>query len=116
MVCAVLPIETIYNGADNSIQYVLLEKNQPIVDLSSLTRVTFTIGSTTIDSDVVGSGVIWWTDQTDYFGVTTDIVSAALGGQGLTVGDYPNSRITIYDPANPNGIVWSSGLQIRVSN
>ena len=114
MVCAVLPLETIYNGSDNSIQYVLLDQGAPITDLSSLTRVTFKIGSTVIDSDVVGSSIIWWTDQTDYFGTTTDIVSAALGGQGLTAASYPNSRITVYDPANPNGIVWSNALNIRV--
>ena len=114
MTCAVLPIEIIYNGADNSIQYVLLDKGQPIVDLASLTRVTFTIGTTTIDSDVVGSGVIWWSDQAEYYGTTVDIVSAKLGGQGLTAGDYPNSRITIYDPVNLNGIIWSSALQIKV--
>ncbi|MDX1698963.1 MAG: hypothetical protein R3250_00025 [Melioribacteraceae bacterium] len=114
MVCAVLPLETIYNGRDNSIQYVLLDNNNPVVDLSSLTKVVFKIGTTTIDSTAVGSNVIWWTDQTDYFGITTDIVSAALGGQGLTAGNYPNSRITVYDPANTNGIVWSNALNIRV--
>lgn len=114
MVCAVLPVETIYNGKDNAIQYVLLNSGDPIIDLSSVQRVTFTIGTTTIDSDVVGSGIIWWTDQADYFGVTTDIVSAALGGQGLSAGSYPNSRMTVYDPANASGIVWSNALNIRV--
>lgn len=114
MTCAVLPLETIFNGSDNSIQYVLLDNGAPIVDLSSLTRVVFKIGNAVIDSDIVGSAIIWWTDQTDYFGTTSDIVSAALGGQGLTAGSYPNSRITVYDPANPNGIVWSNALQIRV--
>lgn len=114
MTCAVLPLETIFNGSDNSIQYVLTDNGVPLIDLSSVTRVVFKIGTTEIDSDVVGSGVIWWTDQTDYFGTTTDIVSAALGGQGLTAGSYSNSRITVFDPANPNGIVWSNALQIRV--
>ena len=114
MVCAVLPLETIYNGSDNSIQYVLLDNGNPIIDLNSITKITFKIGTTVIDSDAVGPTVIWWTDEVDYFGVTTDIVSAKLGGQGLTAGSYPNSRITVYDPANPNGIVWSSALNIRV--
>ncbi len=120
MTCAALPVETIYNGRSNVIQYMLLDNSEPVEDLSSISRIIFTIGDTDIDSDIVGQTIIWWSDQKTYIDPITseekliDIVTARLGGQGLLAGDYPNSQLIVYDPDNSTGLVWSDAIYIKV--
>ena len=61
--------EAVYNGRDNIITLVLSNNGVVLTDLSGLTRATVKIdATTTIDSAVAGSGVIWWTDTVTYRG------------------------------------------------
>lgn len=115
MRCQVLPVERVFNGTDGVIQYALLDDCSAVADLAAVTRVTIKVGTVTVDSDVVGSSVIWWDEQITYRGQAIDVVTARLGGQGITAGEYLGGRLTVYDPVNPNGIVWSDALHIMVS-
>lgn len=114
MRCDVLPLERVYNGTDGVIQYALLDNCSPIVDLSAVNRVVFNIGDSVIDSEIAGPNVIWWTDSIQYRGQTIDVITARLGGQGIVTGEYTDGRLTVYDPDNSLGIVWSDALNIMV--
>lgn len=67
-----------------------------MTSLASITRVVIEVGATTVDSDVVGSDVIWWTDTASYRGHTVGVIKFSLGGQGIAVGEYPNCPLWIY--------------------
>ena len=112
MTCSVS--ETVYLNRDNTIQLVLSSDGVAVADLSAITRIVVTVGSTTIDSAVVGSSVIWWTDQDTYDGALVDVLKLKLGHQSLSAGAYEDCRITYYDPARPNGDVWSEDMTIEV--
>lgn len=106
--------ESVYNGRDNAIVAVLLNNDAPIADLSSVTRVTFTVGATTIDSDVVGSTVVWWTDSITYRGVSTNVIKLKLGGQSLTAGEYGGCELVIYDSVLTNGVQIENPFKVTV--
>ena len=106
--------DQVYNGRDNVISLVLSNEGSVITDLSSLTRATITIGATTIDSDVVGSTVIWWTDTVTHLGVTTDVLKFKLGGQSLTAGEYTGVAVVIYDSVLTSGARLLNALKITV--
>lgn len=107
--------EPVYNGRDNPITLVLYNDESVITDLSGLTRVTVKIDDdTTIDSAVVGSTVIWWTDSITYRGVTTDVLRLLLGGQSLTAGEYAGVEVVIYDSNLTNGAELQSPLKLTV--
>lgn len=116
MVCSVLTFEVVYNDTSGVIEYALVDDDEVIVDLSSITKVVFKIGETIIDSSQVAAGIITWDDTADYYGQEVNVVKALLGGEGLVAGSYENCRMTVYDPANLNGIVWSDTLNIRVED
>lgn len=111
--CPQTPAEQIFLGRDNAIAYVLREDKVAIEDLSPVTRIVVTVGEVVIDSTVVGSDVIWWTDQVEYKGVLVDYLQMVLGHQGLAVGTY-TMDVVAYDPGNQSGVVWGSGIPVSV--
>ena len=110
--------ENVFNGNDNIIDWVLLDDQEPITDLSAITKVTLDIGGTLIDSTVVGSEVIWWTDQEDILWngelVTTDVLKFRLGGQSLVPGLYNGCKLRVFEPVSPNGQFWIGDASITV--
>lgn len=118
-VCAKAISASVYSGADNIIRLVLIADGDVLRDLSAVTRVTVTVTDengveTLIDSDVVGGSVIWWTDQQDYRGSPTDVLSLQLGDQGLAAGSYPKTEIKIYDAIYTNGLMVENDLKLTV--
>ena len=107
--------ESVYNGRDNIITLVLSNNGAVITDLTGLTRVTVKMdATTTIDSDVVGSSVIWWSDSVTYRGASTNVLRLALGGQSLTAGEYSGVEVVVYDATLTNGAQLQSPLKLTV--
>ena len=107
--------EAVYNGRDNNITLVLSNNGAVITDLTGLTRATVKLDdSTTIDSDIAGSSVIWWSDSVTYRGVSTNVLRLALGGQSLTAGEYSNCEVVVYDSVLTNGAQLQSPLKLTV--
>jgi hypothetical protein len=107
--------ESIYNGRDNRITLVLYNDESVLTDLSGLTRVTVKLDdTTTIDSDVVGATVIWWTDSITYRGTSTDVLRFKLGGQSITAGEYSSAEVVVYDSTLTNGAQLQSPLKLTV--
>lgn len=106
--------ETVYNGRDNVISLVILENDEPVADLSGLNRVVVTVAGSAIDSDDVGSGVIWWTDSEDYEGTTVDVLRLRLGGQGIPEGIYTDVCLILFEPATPNGVLYANNIRLTV--
>jgi len=92
--------EIVYLGHDNRID-ILLKADGSAVDLSSVTRMTLTFGSVLIDSDNGDTDPIKWAKP----GYETGEVRISLGSQSIAAGDY-RAPLLVYDPTNPNGIVW----------
>ena len=95
--------ENVYNGHDNTID-LLLKAEGVAEDLSSVTRMTLEVSTTTVDSDVSGSAFDWAPG-------TTGKVILTLGAEGLAVGTY-QATLTVYDTTNTNGIVWGTFILI----
>lgn len=106
--------EAVYNGRDNIITLVLSNNGTVLTDLTGLTRATITIDGTTIDSDVAGSSVIWWSDSITYRGASTNVLRFKLGGQSLTAGEYAGCEVVIYDSNLTNGAQLESPLKLTV--
>jgi len=90
--------EIVYLGHDNTID-LLLKADGSAVDLSAVTRMTLEVDSTVIDSAVSTDAFDWDT------GVTGKLI-LALGGESITAGAY-KATLTVYDPDNADGLVWS---------
>lgn len=114
MSCPVPLQATVYNGRDNELEFPIFDSAGVVTDLSTVTRVTITIGTTTIDSDVVGSSVIWWTETASYRGATVDVLKMVLGGQGLAVAEYADCELVIYDADHTNGRRIENPIKIEV--
>jgi hypothetical protein len=101
--------EAVYLGHDNSVDLVL-KANGAAVDLSSVTKVTLSVGGATIESVGAGSGPIRWAQN----GYQAGEVRLFLGDQSLSPSsaDQP-AWITVYDSTNPEGVVWGRiGLKV----
>ena len=98
--------EIIYDGHDNTID-LLLKADEVATDLSSVTRMTLDVDTTTIvDSAISGECFDWST------GVTGKVI-LALGGEGIDGGLY-RAKLTLYDAINTDGIVWGEfNLTVR---
>ncbi len=116
MTCFTTIKAPVYTGSDNIIRLVLIADGDVLADLSAITRVVLDLdgGTTVIDTDVVGAGVIWWTDQDQYRGQTVDVLSLQLGDQGIAVGTYENVALTIYDAIYVNGLRVENDLVLTV--
>ena len=102
-------VETVYTGRDNTIDLLLKDENGA-VDLSSVTRIDIVLletGDAISDSDPVNFPIKW-----SGTGVTGKVL-LQLGDQGIVTGMY-TARLVVFDPANPDGIVWDEfGLQVK---
>lgn len=113
--------EEVWLERDNYVEWVAMNDDVPVSDLSGLTRVAVCIGSTVVDSSQWGSSIIWWTDSvsaktlpdgTSYSG---DVIRAKLGqASGFTSGEYEGCRLVIYDGTYTNGLVVSDDITITV--
>jgi hypothetical protein len=90
--------EKVYLGHDNSVD-LLLKAGGSAVDLSSVTRMVLELSDgTSFDSDT-DAGVFDWDTG------TTGKLIISLGGETIDAGTY-HATLIVYDPTNPNGIVW----------
>ena len=91
--------ELLFVGKDNTFA-VKFKINNSRRDFSTVTKVEFTLGSTLVDSVA----------NPEYFDLTqgTGTIQFNLGAAGYTANDSGVALITVYDPQNPDGIVFSS--------
>lgn len=98
-----------------------------LVDLSPITRVIFTVNGYSIDSSTAPTA-IWWTD-TVMRTITIDGAEESFNGNvlklqvgpelataGLTVGEYDECCLVIYDAAHTEGTVYSNNILADVSS
>lgn len=95
----------VYPGRDNSAEIRLTEEGNT-QDLSFVSRMALTIGDVTIDSDVMPEVFDWSTEPLK--------LVLRLGKCNLPAGVYLHSRLVVYSPDNPDGILWSDNVPIRV--
>ena len=89
----------IYKDRDN-IASIQLDADGEAQDISSLTRVTMTLGDLLVDSSL-HSGVFDWTT----YGSDGQLDIAAGHVSKLQTGQF-TSQVTVYDATYPNGLVW----------
>ena len=89
--------ETIYLGHDNIID-LLLTADGEVVDISATTRATAQFGGIYIDSDTSLSAFDWSEGE-------DGILHLTFGKETILTGTY-KVVITLYDPVNPDGVVW----------
>lgn len=103
-------------GSDNITAWIITIGNTPVEDLSYITRVVFSCGGATIDSDTAVAGTVWWDEQTTYSinGVDTliDCIKFRFGRLELSEGKYHDGYLRLYDASAPNGIVDANILLI----
>jgi hypothetical protein len=92
--------EFVYLGHDNSID-LILKSNGVAVALTSVTRMTLTLGAKLIDSDNGDADPIRWIKS----GYATGEFRLFLGAETITPANYQGVLI-VYDATNPNGVVW----------
>lgn len=97
--------QTVWLGHDNVMDLQLLEQ-RVAVDLTDVTRMMIHVGDTAIDSDT-DPGMFDWA-------VGDGVCRFTLGMATIPPGTYENCRIEVWDPARPNGIVWSEDLTLDV--
>ena len=108
--------ENVYNGRDNTIDLVLINKGSVITDLSGVTRATVKIGIDTFDSSATGGGsILWWSDSMTYRGTSTDVLKLKLGAQSLTTGEYTGCDVVVYDSTNTNGLQVENPFKLTVT-
>lgn len=93
-----MTMERIYLTRGNSIN-ITMDADGTAVDLSSVTRMTLAVGSTTLDSATAPTAFDWTTSGAD------GILILTLGAQTIAAGDY-EAQLTVYDPTYPTGLVW----------
>lgn len=109
--------EVVILNRDNEFALFLMSQGNPLTEMGTITRVTIEINGTLIDSDVVGSSVIWWTDSEEWrAGDTRPVVKFKLGGQTLDVGIARGCTVVTYDPVNTSGIEWTRNLVVEVKS
>ncbi len=101
-------VETVYLGRDNTIDLLLKDEKGP-VDLADVTKVDLVLSDTVTVSDSVPTDYpIQWSGT----GATGKIIMQ-LGGEDIPAGSY-RARLIIYDPSNPDGIVWDElGIVVK---
>jgi len=93
-------METVYLGHNNLIN-LQLKADGVAFDLSDITKITATFGTTLISSEDKAAGLITW----DQEGYATGEIRLNLGGQSIT-SDYYEVPIVVYDASHAEGIVW----------
>lgn len=92
--------EIVYLTHNNTID-LLLKADGIAQNLSAVTKITATFGSTTISSTNKTTGAIKW----DNAGYDTGEILLDLGGQDIVAGVY-YVPIVVYDAVNTLGVVW----------
>lgn len=93
-------IENTFNGRNNTID-LLLKADGAAVDLSDVTRMTLTVGSTTLDSATHPAYFDWV-----HTPAVTGKLVLALGAAGLTAGEYQRATLVVYSADNVSGVRW----------
>ena len=113
--------EDVWLERGNVVEWVVMDDDDPVSDLSGLTRAVVCIGTAEVDSAVWGSSVIWWTDSVtaktmpDGTSYTGDVIRAKLGlASGFTAGEYEECRLVIFDGTYTNGLVVSDDITLTV--
>lgn len=115
MTCITPILAAVYTSRDNAIALAVESAEGGLMtSLASITRVVVTIGATTIDSAVVGSSVIWWTETMAYRGATVGVIKLKLGGQGVAAGAYDDCSLVIYDSAHAGGLRVENPIKLTV--
>lgn len=83
--------------------FLLRENVYDSPDLSDVTSVTVTVGSTVVYSTASDSGPVRWNTSETKRGEIVALVPTA----GFT-GDSETASITIYSPTYPTGLIWAS--------
>ena len=97
------------------ISLVLVADGSVLSDLSAVTRVVIDLdGVTTVDSDIAGSSVIWWTDQATYMGSLVDVLRLQLGDQSIAEGEYPDAAVIVYDATYALGLRVENAIEVTV--
>jgi len=101
--------EVVYQGHDNSIDY-LLKENDSAVNLATSTAMTITLGTMTISSTNGATSPIRWAQA----GYNTGEVRLYLGmTTTIQPGDY-DAPLIAYGPDYVNGLVWGKiGISVR---
>ena len=102
----------VYNTTDNADDLVLVADGIP-QSLTAITRVKLTVNGTVIDS-LITPTAITWPQSVTYRGAAAQAIRFKLGAAALLPGIYADSRLMIFEPATPNGVVWTDGLAVRV--
>lgn len=98
-------VEIIYLGRDNAID-VQLKTDGVVADLGPITQIDLIEkDGIWLVSSATSSEAFDWT-------VGNGTVSMQLGGEALPIGTH-KCYLIIYDPTNPNGIVWED-LKVTV--
>ena len=92
--------EFVILGHDNSID-LILKADGAAVALTSVTRMTLTLGAKLIDSDNGDADPIRWIKA----GYDTGEFRLFLGAEAIAVGSY-QAPLIVYDATNPNGVFW----------
>ena len=92
--------EIVYLGHDNSID-IILKADGVAVPLDDVTDMSLTFGTTLIESDNGAADPLRW----DKEGYDVGEVRIFLGDQTITPGSY-KAPLVVYDPTNPEGVVW----------
>jgi len=118
--------EQVFLDRDNVTEWVIGQVDSitgvytPVVDLSATTRAVWCIGETLVDS-AIDPSAIWWTDSVtdkelpDGTLFTGHVLKARAGlSPGLESGDYPATRIVLYDGESIDGVVVAANLHTTV--
>lgn len=99
---------TVYNGADNSCDFILTENDKALLSAqyTAITRVQVWInGAVAIDSDVNPEWFTW--------GSGHDQVDIKMGHAGLAAGAHI-AYLKVFDAGNTNGIRWDMIINLTV--
>jgi hypothetical protein len=96
--------ETVYLGHDNSID-LILQADGVAVDLAGVTAMKLTMRDVLISSTNQAADPIRWAQA----GYDTGEIRLFLGDEVIEPGTYKTSAwLTVYDPTNPDGVVWGN--------
>jgi len=111
--------EAIFLGRSNTIDWQL-QAEKVAVDLDSATRMVVTIDGVDLDSATLGGNAVGnafhWTPGVPAEGVANLFLKLgpAAEAAGITAGRH-FLQLTVYDPDNPDGLVWVSGEEVLIS-
>lgn len=108
----------VWDDHGNNPPLVLLS-NGEVIDLSSLTRVIVNFGGdpvVTVDSSTSPTAFDW-TEQVEYpanSGTLVDCLKLNFGSEGLTIGQYPDCQLILYDAVYTTGLVFTDRMKIEI--